>query len=70
MRQHEESRGQPRRSFLAGVLAGVGGAAALLAAPKRAPAAVKQSTVPAQGPILYRRTREVERYYNTLYLLG
>jgi gas vesicle protein len=67
MRQTDKSTGQPRRTFLAGVLAGVGGAAALLSAPKRARAAAKTPTVPAQGPILYRRTKEAERYYKTLY---
>ncbi len=67
MPHHDEPKGQPRRSFLAGILAGVGGAVALLSAPKRASAVVTKPTVPAQGPILYRRTQETERYYTTLY---
>jgi hypothetical protein len=67
MLQNKEAKGQPRRTFLAGFLAGVGGAA-LLSAPKRARAARQTPTVPATGPILYRRTKETERYYKTLYL--
>ncbi len=68
MRQHTEGRGgQPRRTFLAGLLAGVGAATALLAGPRRARAARKTPGAPTSGPILYRRTEEAERYYRTLY---
>jgi hypothetical protein len=66
MRQKGESK-QPRRTFLAGFLGGVGGAVALLSAPKRVRAAGKKPTAPTTGPILYRRTKETERYYKTLY---
>jgi hypothetical protein len=67
MRQKGESQRQPRRQFLAGVLAAVSGAAAWLSAPRRGRAAVSERTVPAKGPVLYRRTEEAERYYRTLY---
>ncbi|GIX46345.1 MAG: hypothetical protein KatS3mg131_0556 [Candidatus Tectimicrobiota bacterium] len=66
--QHRASQeGQPRRTFLAGLLAGASAAAALLAAPRRARAARQTPTISARGPILYRRTAEAERYYRTLY---
>ena len=69
MRQNIVSKeGQSRRTFLSGVLTGVGGVAALLSFSGNAQAARKTPTVPATGPILYRRTPEVERYYRTLYL--
>ena len=67
MRQKGESQHQPRRKFLTGVLAAMSGAAALLSASKRGRAAVTKRTVPAKGPVLYRRTEEAERYYKTLY---
>jgi gas vesicle protein len=67
MWRKRESTGQPRRRFLAGVLAGIGGVAALLSAPKRARSATTTPTVPEHGPVLYRRTAEAERYYKTLY---
>jgi hypothetical protein len=53
-----------RRSFLKGLLTGVGVAVALGMVPKRA-AAQKKPGVP--DPILYRRTEETEKYYRTLY---
>ncbi len=59
--------GPPRRTFLTGLIAAVGGVTALLSAPKRARAAHKAPHVPAKEPILYRRTAEAERYYKTLY---
>ncbi|MFQ5850911.1 MAG: hypothetical protein ACE5JU_10025 [Candidatus Binatia bacterium] len=69
MQQNADFKGsQSRRKFLGGFLAGVGGAAAWLLVPKRARAAGEKPTVRAIGPILYRRTREAERYYKTLYL--
>jgi len=57
-----------RRTFLVGLLTGAGamgalGAARRQAAAKPGPAAIE----PAPGPILYRRTEDVERYYRTLY---
>lgn len=57
-----------RRTFLAGLLTGAGVAAALGAAPRKA-AAKKQSAKGPAGfePVLYRRTKEAERYYRTLY---
>ncbi len=59
-----------RRTFLVGLLTGAGAAAALGSIPKKA--AAKKDHELAQGgatiqPILYRRTKEVERYYKTLY---
>ena len=59
--------GQPRRTFLAGFLAAVGGVTALLSSPKRARASRNEPNVPTPEPILYRRTKEAERYYKTLY---
>ncbi len=68
MRQDKEGKlTASRRTFLSGLLASVGGLTALLAAPKKAHAR-KKPTVPATGPVLYRRTPEAERYYRTLYL--
>ena len=58
---------QPRRTFLAGFLAAIGGVTALLSSPKRARAKRNEANAPAPGPILYRRTKEAERYYKTLY---
>lgn len=57
---------QPRRQFFRGLLTTVTGAAALLFA-KRRRAVAKTDPEPEQGPILYRRTEEAERYYRTLY---
>ena len=58
---------QPRRKFLAGFLATIGGATAALFFSKKARAVEKSPAVPETGPILYRRTEEAERYYRTLY---
>ncbi|MFQ5682132.1 MAG: hypothetical protein ACE5HC_02570 [Candidatus Binatia bacterium] len=57
----------PRRQFLAGVLAGVGGVVAWLWTRKAVRAAPNTYAAPSTGPILYRRTEEAERYYKTLY---
>ena len=65
-RDSESQTGQARRTFLARMLAGVGAAAALLSRPRRGRAAQPES-VPAKGPVLYRRSAETERYYRTLY---
>ena len=58
---------QPRRSFLARLVSGLAGLAALLWAPGRARAQAKEIATPESGPILYHRTEESERYYRTLY---
>jgi hypothetical protein len=58
---------QPRRKFFSSLLSGVAGAAALLLMPRKARAEAKKSDAPEEGPILYRRTEETERYYRTLY---
>ncbi len=59
-----------RRTFLVGLLTGAGAAAALGSIPKKVVAKKEhesgQAGVAIQ-PILYRRTKEVERYYKTLY---
>jgi len=59
-----------RRTFLVGLLTGAGAVAALSSVPKKA-AAKKEKGLARAGasiqPILYRRTKEVERYYKTLY---
>jgi gas vesicle protein len=59
-----------RRTFLVGLLTGAGAVAALSSVPKKA--AAKRDGVLAQPgaaiqAILYRRTKDVERYYKTLY---
>ncbi len=59
-----------RRTFLVGLLTGAGAAAALGSIPKGAAAKKEQELARAEAatqPILYRRTRDVERYYKTLY---
>ena len=57
-----------RRGFLAGLLTGAGVAAALGVAPRKAAAKKKLTQGPSPAePILYRRTKEAERYYKTLY---
>lgn len=67
MEQKELQGKQPRRRFLAGLLASIAGGAALLFAPRRARAEAKKPTAQDSGPILYHRTEETERYYRTLY---
>ena len=62
----ESQSGQPRRTFLARMLTGLGAAAALLSRPVRSRAKQRTET-PATGPVLYRRSAETERYYRTLY---
>ncbi len=59
-----------RRTFLVGLLTGAGAAAALGSLPKRATARRDKELAQAgtaSKPILYRRTKDVERYYKTLY---
>lgn len=58
---------KPRRKFLTGVLAGMGGMVALLLAPRRARTTPGTPATSGKGPILYRRTEETDRYYKTLY---
>lgn len=67
MEQKEFSEKQPRRTFLARLMAAVAGTTALAWLPKKARAEVKSSQTPDTGPILYHRTEETERYYRTLY---
>jgi hypothetical protein len=58
-----------RRTFLVGLLTGAGVAGALAAAPRRAAARKEPPRTGATaGMILYRRTKEAERYYRTLYV--
>ena len=59
---------QPRRKFLARLMATIAGASALGWLAKKSRAETIQPP-PAQdaGPILYHRTEETERYYRTLY---
>lgn len=65
-----EARKSPgRRTFLAGLVTGAGAVAALAGVPRKA-VARREGEAPeraAPGPVLYRRTEEVERYYRTLY---
>ena len=66
MSQAKKSLG--RRTFLVGLLTGAGAAVALGTVPRKAAAKKKATQVAsAAGPILYRRTKDVERYYKTLY---
>jgi len=58
---------QPRRRFFTSLLSGMAGVAALLLAPRRAGVEAKKSDAPEEGPILYHRNEESERYYRTLY---
>ena len=67
MEKMEMLEKQPRRKFLARLLAAMAGGAALLLAPRRARAEAKKAEAPETGPILYHRTEESERYYRTLY---
>jgi len=67
MENTEFQKKQPRRRFLAGLLASIAGGAALLLAPRRVRAEAKKPSAPDTGPILYHRTEETERYYRTLY---
>jgi hypothetical protein len=67
MEQKELQGKQPRRKFLAGLLAGAAGVASVLLAPRRARAEAKKTEAPETGPILYHRSEETERYYRTLY---
>lgn len=66
MNQGRKSVG--RRTFLVGLLTGAGVAAAIGAASRKG--TPKREVVRAASaiePVLYRRTREAERYYRTLY---
>lgn len=56
-----------RRNFLFGLLAGTGAATVALATAGKAKAKSGGTAEPEQGPVLYRRTEEAERYYKTLY---
>ena len=59
-----------RRTFLVGLLTGAGAVAALSSLPKKAAAKRDEELAQAGStiqPILYRRTKDVERYYKTLY---
>jgi hypothetical protein len=58
-----------RRAFLVSLLTGTGAAASLGGSPTKAAPAREQETShdTAAEPILYRRTKEAERYYRTLY---
>ena len=63
----ERRRESGRRKFLKGLLTGAGVAAALGMTGKKAAAAPKPKKPSIREPILYRRTKDVERYYKTLY---
>ena len=63
----EEKRPTTRRGFLVGLLAGVGAIAAVGGGAKKAEASLKVGSKEIPSSVLYRRTRETERYYKTLY---
>ena len=56
-----------RRNFLFGLIAGTGAVSLALGSGGKAKAAGRASDKKQKGPILYRRTKEAERYYKTLY---
>jgi hypothetical protein len=56
-----------RRGFLARLLAGLSGTAALLLIGRRGQTTEKKPVTSDYGPILYHRNEETERYYRTLY---
>ena len=65
---HQKKKSLGRRTFLVGLLTGAGVATALAATPRKATAKKELAKGPSTaGPILYRRTKEAERYYKTLY---
>lgn len=72
MSERDRGHGNPRRTFLVGLLTGAGVAAAVSAVALPRPSEAKKvaSGGPAgrSEPILYQRTPEAERYYKTLYL--
>lgn len=63
----KRQEGPPRRTFLAGMVAAVGGAAALLSGPKASAAREVAPAESTSGPVLYHRNEETERYYQSLY---
>ena len=58
-----------RRGFLLGILSAAGATSAtmILASKSEAKEARVTGTGTKSDPVLYRRTKEVERYYKTLY---
>jgi len=67
MENTESPEKQPRRKFLARLMATIAGASALAWLPKKSRAETIQPPAQDTGPILYHRTEETERYYRTLY---
>ncbi len=69
MKSHgkEKTTVASRRNFLFGLLAGTGAATAALVVAGKARAKSGEAAAPVEEPVLYRRTKEAERYYNTLY---
>ena len=64
----EKKNDQSRRGFLRGALVAAGATSAtILTAGTAVGKAGKISSDKSDGPILYRRTEESERYYKTLY---
>jgi len=67
MENTELAEKQPRRKFLARLMATIAGASALGWLAKKSRAETIQPPAQDTGPILYHRTEETERYYRTLY---
>jgi hypothetical protein len=64
----EKKKDSSRRGFLRGALVAAGATSAtLLTAGTAVGKAGKIASDKSDGPILYRRTEESERYYKTLY---
>ena len=64
--ENKEKRGLSRRGFFTGMLAGAGVAGVALAG-RKSNAEEKPAQAPTKGPVLYRRTEEVERYLKTMF---
>ena len=64
----EKQKGSSRRSFLRGAIVAAGATSAtIVTAGTAVGKAGKYVSDKPAGPILYRRTKESERYYKTLY---
>ncbi|MBS1256932.1 MAG: hypothetical protein MAG581_02760 [Deltaproteobacteria bacterium] len=63
----EKEKGSNRRSFLRGALVAAGATSATIMTAGSAVGKAVKTASGSTGPVLYRRTKEAERYYKTLY---